>query len=77
MQGFAKKLIEAHLLSERDDENSLEKGCALIRANLNVDTDEIKDYDSWAELYAQAIWIENFRLKRIAELMANLFGKTK
>ena len=48
-----KKLIEAQLLSDNDNEDGFEKGCALIRENLGIDP-TIGDYEDLAENYAQA-----------------------
>lgn len=77
MHGVAKKLVEAHTLAESDDEDGFAKGCALIRANLNVNADNIETEEDWAALYAQAIWLESWRNKNKAELIARLFGEKK
>lgn len=53
------------------------KGCALIRANLNVNADDIETEEDWAALYVQAIWLERWRNKNKAELLARLFGEKK
>ena len=68
-----KKLVEAHLLSESDEKHGFEKGCALIRANLGIDP-TVGDYEDWATNYAQALWLEKWRLKNTAEMIAELFG---
>lgn len=77
MHGVAKKLVEAHALAESDDEDGFAKGCALIRANLNVNVDDVETEEEWAALYAQAIWLESWRNKNKAELIARLFGDGK
>lgn len=64
-------------MAERDDEDGFAKGCALIRANLNVNADNIETEEDWAALYAQAIWLESWRNKNKAELIARLFGDGK
>ena len=32
-------------------------------------------YEEWAELYAQALWLERWRLRNQAEMLAALFGE--
>jgi 2-hydroxychromene-2-carboxylate isomerase len=49
------------------------KGNALIRAYLGVDPDQLSD-EKYAELFAQAIWIEQRQLKNQAELLTALFA---
>ena len=49
---------------------------ALIRANLGLDTAELST-EEFAEAYCQAIWLEEFRLRNHAELLAAMFGKGK
>lgn len=49
------------------------KGSALIRAHLGVDPDRLTD-EKYAELFAQALWIEQRGLKNQAELLAALFA---
>lgn len=44
-------------MAESDSEDGFAKGCALIRANLHVEADEIGSAERWAELYAQALWL--------------------
>ena len=68
-----KKLVEAQLLSDRDEEDGFEKGCALIRANLGIDP-MIGDYEDWARNYAQALWLERWRLKNTADMLAKMIG---
>jgi hypothetical protein len=68
-----KKLVEAHQLSDSDNENGLEKGCALIRANLGIDP-TAGDYEDWATNYAQALWLEKWRLRNQSEMLARVFG---
>lgn len=64
-------------MADEDDEDTFAKGCALIRANLNVNADNIETEEDWAALYAQAIWLESWRNKNKAELIARLFGEKK
>ena len=61
------------LLSDRDEEDGFEKGCALIRSNLGTDP-TIGDYEDWAENYAQALWLEKWRLKNLNEMLAKMFS---
>jgi len=63
-------------LPESDDEGGFEKGCALIRSNLGTDPTEGSEED-FASAYAQAIWLENWRMKRKAEMIAAMFGKNQ
>ena len=72
----AKKLLEAHLLSEDNEKDGFEKGCALIRSNLMIDPCSGSEED-WASWYAQALWLEQFRLRNQAEMIARLFGEKK
>lgn len=60
-------------MSPDDNEDAWEKGCALIQAHLGVDP-EVLDMDDWARLYARALWLEDFRLRKQAELMRRLFA---
>ena len=68
---------KTHALAEADDADTLAKGCALIRSNLHVDIDQVHTEEEWAELYAQALWLERWRIKNLAELIAALFGESK
>lgn len=61
-------------MADTDHEDTFAKGCALIRANLHVDTDNIKTEEEWAALYGQALWLERWRNRNQAELIASLFG---
>ena len=54
----------------------MEKDCALIRANFNIDPEEC-DYETWASLYGQALWLEKWRLKNLNEMMAKMFSSEK
>lgn len=74
MSVFYKKLVEAQLLSDSDSDDGFEKGCALIRSNLGIDP-TAGTYDDWAANYAQALWLEKWRLKNLVEMYATIFGK--
>ena len=50
------------------------KGCTLIRANLHVEIDKIETEEEWAQLYCEAIWLERWRNRNRAELIASLFS---
>ncbi len=71
-----KKLVGAHLLPDDDKTGGFEKGCALIRANLGIDPERC-GYEEWAASYAQALWLERWRLRNTAEMIAALFGDGK
>lgn len=70
-----KKLVEAHLLSDDDNRDGFEKGCALIRSNLGIDP-TTDGYDEWAAHYAQALWLERFRNRNLAEMISGMFGNS-
>ena len=71
-----KKLVEAHQLSDSDNEDGFEKGCALIRSNLGIDP-TAGNYEDWATNYAQALWLEKWRLKNLNEMLAKMFSSEK
>jgi hypothetical protein len=52
------------------------KGNALIRGNLGVDPEGLNG-EQWAQRFAEALWLEQWRLKNQAELLAAMFGGTK
>lgn len=52
------------------------KMSALIRSNLGLDPSELTTKE-YAEAYCQAIWLEEFRLRNLAELVAAMFGGKK
>lgn len=64
-------------MAEEDDEDTFAKGCALIRANLHVAEETIGSEEEWARLYGQAIWLERWRNRNRAELIAGLFSDGK
>jgi hypothetical protein len=59
-----------------NDEDELLKGDALIRANFHIDPTTL-DEQTWPRLCSEAIWIETWRLKCQAEMLARLFGAGK
>lgn len=72
----AKKLVEAYRLSgddETDDPGEIAKGCALIRANFNIDPTVLSE-EEWAMMFQQAVWLENFRLVNTAKILSKLFA---
>ena len=64
-------------MADADDEDTFAKGCALIRSNLQVDADEIETAEEWARLYNEALWLERWRNRNRAELIAELFGEKR
>ena len=68
-----KKLVEAHLLSDDDDKDGFQKGCALIRSNLGIEPTG-GSYDEWVAHYAAALWLEKFRNRNLAEMLTGLLG---
>ena len=69
-----KKLVGAHTLSDIEDEQTITKGCALIRANFHIDPGTLT-YDEWAGLYEQAVWLERTRLLALGKLLEKLFAE--
>ncbi|MGB0869471.1 MAG: hypothetical protein ACPGSD_07725 [Flavobacteriales bacterium] len=49
------------------------KADALIRSNFHIDPDGLQ-MSEWAKLYAQADWLEKWRLQNQAELFQMLFS---
>lgn len=49
------------------------QGDALIRANFHVEPGRLSE-DKWARLFAEAVWLENERLKNLAELLAAMWN---
>ena len=49
---------------------------ALIKANLGENPEKI-DNLHFAQAYCQAVWLEQFRLRNQAELLAAMFGGKK
>ena len=52
------------------------KMSALIRSNLGLDPSGLATKE-YAEAYCQAIWLEEFRMRNLAELIAAMFGGKK
>ena len=46
---------------------------ALIKSNLGENTNGMTE-EQFAEAYCQAVWIEEFRLRNQAEMLAAMFG---
>lgn len=63
-------MVEAHSIDDADDKDLWQKGNALIRSNFAVNPEMLED-EEWAKLYGEAIWIERFRIKKIAALLGN------
>lgn len=61
---------------EDSAEDGYLKACALIRANLHVDP-SAGSAEDFAANYAAAVWLENWRLKRQAEMIVSLFRDKK
>lgn len=83
MHRVAKKLVASHLLGVSEEQDGVEslndfmlKACALIRSNLHSDPLRCDDED-FAVSYAQALWLEQWRLHRQAEMIVSLFGENK
>jgi hypothetical protein len=59
-----------------DAADEMMKMNALIIANLGINPKEM-DAMEYAEAYSEAMWLESFRLKNQAELLAAMFGGKK
>lgn len=59
-----------------EDKDGFVKACALIRSNLHIDPTAGSD-DDFAQWYAEALWLEEMRLKMQADMMVHLFGERK
>lgn len=59
-------------MSLDDEEDEIQKGNALIRANLHIDPYELSP-ENWALFYNQAVWLEGFRLRNTAKMLVRLF----
>jgi hypothetical protein len=46
---------------------------ALIRANFGIDPDTLQA-SQWCKLYAQAMWLEHWRMQNQAEMFKELLG---
>ncbi|MBD5240583.1 MAG: hypothetical protein HDS59_00640 [Barnesiella sp.] len=44
---------------------------------MHVDIDKIETEEEWAQLYCEAVWLERWRNRNRAELIASLFGEGK
>lgn len=51
-----------------DRADHIAKGCALIQANLGINPQALNAED-WAAAVGQAIWLENWRLLRLREML--------
>jgi len=63
-----------------EDKDGFIKACALIRSNLHVDP-TAGSGDDFAQWYAEALWLEETRMKNQAEILSRvllaLFGEQK
>lgn len=60
-------------MGEQPSEYEQWKGDALIRANFGIEPENLQ-ISQWNKMYAQAMWLEEWRLKNQAELFRVLFG---
>lgn len=56
-----------------DESDYLLKALALIRANFHIDPKTLSD-EEFGMLFSQAIWLESWRLKNLAEMVTKLFS---
>ena len=63
-----------------EDRDGFVKACALIRSNLHIDP-TAGSGDDFAQWYAEALWLEETRIKNQAEILSRvllaLFGEHK
>ena len=62
--------MSADSVSEEDE---MMKGEALIRANFGVEPGGLSESE-WSRLVCQAVWIETWRLRNMAEMIGRMFG---
>ena len=60
-------------MDSEKEEDELMKGEALIRSNFGLDPSGLSE-EMWAKLFAEAVWLETWRLKNQAEMLGRLFG---
>ena len=53
------------------DKDGFVKACALIRSNLHIDPTAGTE-DDFAQWYAEALWLEQMRLKNQAEVLSRV-----
>ncbi|MBD5266683.1 MAG: hypothetical protein HDS41_00635 [Bacteroides sp.] len=53
-----------------------EKSLTAFRANLHVDIDKI-EAEEWVQLYCMAMWLERWKNRNRAELIASMFADGK
>lgn len=61
-------------MSDNDNEDGFDKGCALIMSNLGIAPTQ-GSYEDFASNYAKALWLETWREKRRVEMYTSMFGK--
>lgn len=54
-------------------EDNIRQGNVLIRANFNIEPTNL-NLTKWGEMYAEAQWLEQWRLNNMAEMLHRLFG---
>ncbi len=63
-------------MNSDNPEDELLKGDALIRANFQIEPSRLSEED-YPRLLAEALWIETWRLRCKADMLAQLFGDPK
>ena len=58
---------------EIDPADELMQGDALIRANFNLDPENLNE-EKWAKLFCEAVWIEQERLKNLGMLICQMWN---
>ena len=63
-------------MNSDDPQDEMMKGEALIRANFGIPVDHLSIED-YSRLLAEALWLESWRLRNKAHVLAHLFGADK
>lgn len=60
-------------MDSADEHDEMMMGDALIRSNFHADPATLTP-DEWARLFAEAVWLEGWRLRNQTRALASLFG---
>lgn len=71
--GYANYIVKADKEVEQRDMLKVKAVEALIRSNFQITPEELQ-ISEWTKMYAQAYWLEEWRLKNQAELFKAMFG---
>lgn len=60
-------------MDSADEHDEMMMGDALIRSNFHTDPASLSPSE-WARLFAEAVWLESWRLRNHSRALAALFG---